>query len=323
MLATLVTGWLLKPAAARDACAGVGVVDSVTSRLYNAMPVQLLLSLAAPAFQDRGGRLSNSGRAPHPDGLGGAGSASADPERGPTAVRDAGSGVTTADPGASDRRPRRAVLHRRITVALQVGLVLGCLLSIVEQQWLNAVLVAGIVGLTFWPALVGKRFSVFIPPELELAAIAFIVATLFLGEVQGYYLRYAWWDKLLHTTSGFLLGILGFLLVYVLNQDDRIDLRMRPFFVAVFALAFSVAAGAIWEIFEFAMDGVFGLNMQKSGLVDTMWDLIVDTIGAAVVAGLGYLYMTTDRDSFIEDWILAFVEHNPRLFPDPPNASSP
>jgi hypothetical protein len=39
------------------------------------------------------------------------------------------------------------------------------------------------------------------------------------------------------------------------------------------------------------MDSLFGLNMQKSGLRDTMWDLIVDALGALVVSILGYLYL--------------------------------
>lgn len=218
------------------------------------------------------------------------------------------------DQGLTEPLRRRTTVHRRLTRVLQGVLVIGLVLSILQGHWLNAVLVAAITLLTFWPVFVGRRFAVYIPPELELAAIAFIVATLFLGEVHGYYVRYAWWDKLLHTFSGFLLGILGFLLVYILNQDERVELRMNPLFVAIFAFVFSIAVGAVWEIFEYAMDSFFGLNMQKSGLVDTMWDLIVDTVGALFVAVLGYAYLTTDRDSFVEDWINSFIEANPRLF---------
>lgn len=70
----------------------------------------------------------------------------------------------------------------------------------------------------------------------------------------------------------------------------------------------------MWEIFEFAMDSFFGLNLQKSGLVDTMWDLIVDTLGAGLIAWLGYLWIHNDVDSFLEDWIESLVQANPRLF---------
>jgi len=145
-------------------------------------------------------------------------------------------------------------------------------------------------------------------------------AALFLGEVRNFYERFWWWDIALHTTSGLLLGILGFLLIYVLNEADRIDVHMLPRFVAFFAFTFAVAMGALWEIFEFAMDRVFGMNMQKpmagdpSGLTDTMWDLIVDALGALAVSLLGWWYMVRERQSFIELWIRRFIMRNPRLF---------
>lgn len=90
---------------------------------------------------------------------------------------------------------------------------------------------------------------------------------------------------------------------------------MRPRFVALFAFMFAVGMGALWEIFEFAMDQLFGMNMQKSGLIDTMWDLIVDTAGALVIALLGWVYLrTSGSDSFLERWIVGFIDANPRLF---------
>jgi len=49
--------------------------------------------------------------------------------------------------------------------------------------------------------------------------------------------------------------------------------------------------GACWEVIEFAMDQTFGLNMQKSGLMDTMGDLIVNGIGAVFASLVGFLYV--------------------------------
>lgn len=158
------------------------------------------------------------------------------------------------------------------------------------------------------------------PPEFEVLTILFIFASLFLGEIGGYYERFWWWDVMLHTASGLLLGILGFLLVYVLNSQPNVRLHMSPSFVALFAFMFAVAVGAIWEIFEFTMDSLFGTNMQKpmlgdaSGLTDTMFDLIVDALGALVIAVIGYAYMKQDTHSFIEKWIQKFIDANPHLF---------
>ncbi|MDX1561429.1 MAG: hypothetical protein R3305_00800, partial [Gammaproteobacteria bacterium] len=156
--------------------------------------------------------------------------------------------------------------------------------------------------------------------EFQVAAVAFIFAALFLGEIRSYYDRFWWWDIALHASSGLLLGILGFLLVYILNENERADLHMRPRFVALFAFLFAFAVGAAWEVFEFSMDRLFGTQMQKpmfgddSGLTDTMWDLIVDGVGAFVVATLGWWYSRKQRRSFITTWVRKFIEKNPRLF---------
>lgn len=206
-------------------------------------------------------------------------------------------------------------LHHRLSLALQGVLVIGAGLAVWQHQWLTAATTGVILVVTLLPLMLGRRFQVFVPPEFEAFTIVFVFASLFLGEVGGYYTRFWWWDAALHTASGFLLGILGFLLVYVMNEKEEIDFHMNPGFVAFFAFMFAVGMGALWEIFEFAMDGFFGFNMQKSGLVDTMWDLIVDTVGAAIIAILGYGWLrTAGPDSFLERWIDSFIETNPRFF---------
>ena len=56
--------------------------------------------------------------------------------------------------------------------------------------------------------------------------------------------------------------------------------------MALFSFCFAITMGTIWEIYEFGLDQVFGLYMQRSGIVDTMTDLMVDTVGAFFVLGL-------------------------------------
>lgn len=211
-------------------------------------------------------------------------------------------------------------VHFWVISLLQFVLVLGLIGAIFEKQWQNVFIITCIFLLIFSPTVLDKRFKLKIPPEFELMAILFVFASIFLGELHGYYTRYWWWDIVLHTTSGLLLGILGFLLIYLLNEDDRINLTMRPRFIALFAFIFAVAIGAIWEIFEFSMDKIFGMNMQKemlgdpSGLTDTMWDLIVDTLGAAIISIIGYWHLKMEKESVFDGWIQKFVTGNPQLF---------
>lgn len=210
----------------------------------------------------------------------------------------------------------------RIGFVLKTILLIEAIASLWNRQWLTAVTTFGIIALTMMPILLRRRFKVHITAQFELMAIGFVFASLFLGEVRNYYIQYWWWDIALHTTSGLLLGIIGFLLVHILNQMDDISLRMKPGFVAFFAFLFAVGTGALWEIFEFAMDSFFGTNMQKpmlndpSGLTDTMWDLIVDTLGALVIAIIGYFQIRDSRrkPGFIRVWIANFVNKNPTMF---------
>ena len=212
------------------------------------------------------------------------------------------------------------VFHR-ISYLLKTILLLEILLAASGAQWQTAVVTAGIVAITMIPLVMEKRFRVYIPMEFEVLVIAFVFAALFLGEVRGYYVRFWWWDIALHTSSGLLLGMIGFLLVHYLNEVEDFGMHMKPGFVAFFAFLFAVGFGAIWEIFEFTMDSLFGLDMQKtmlgdpSGLTDTMWDLIVDALGALVISILGYGYLKSGmKESFLERWIRKFIEKNPRLF---------
>lgn len=205
-------------------------------------------------------------------------------------------------------------VHRILSLSLQVVMAVGAVLAAVEGLWFNVVVISGILVLTLLPLLLDRRFRIYIPAEFELLAVLFLFASLFLGWIHGYYLRFTWWDVALHAGSGFLLGILGFLLVYALNQNERVELQMKAGFIAFFAFCFAVAAGAVWEIFEFAMDELLQAGMQHGGLLDTMWDLIVDSVAAGVTAVLGYLWLRSGEDSFLERWIAEFVAKNPEMF---------
>jgi uncharacterized membrane protein len=206
-------------------------------------------------------------------------------------------------------------VHRRISALLKIVLGIGAVLLVYGEQYQAAMETMLILVITFLPRLMHSRYDLRIPYEFESLAILFVFLALFFGEVLDFYNRFWWWDLLLHAWSGFLLGITGFLLVYVLNENDSVQMDLSPGFISLFACMFAIGIGALWEIFEYFMDQSFGMNMQKSGLHDTMWDLIVDTVGAVTIAVLGYGYLkTVERDSFLERWIDGFIETNPRLF---------
>jgi len=211
-------------------------------------------------------------------------------------------------------------IKRWIVLVIVTLMVIDFVVVVAEENWLSAFLIIAIALLILLVTVFSERLAVQIPAEFQVLALLFVFAALFLGEVRSYYDTIWWWDIALHSTSGLLMGILGFLLVYVLNASQKLAFSMTPRFVAFFAFMFAVAVGAIWEILEFAMDTIFSANMQKpmlgdpSGLTDTMWDMIVNTIGAAFISALGWWYLKHDRRSFIDTWIQKFIDRNPSWF---------
>ena len=160
--------------------------------------------------------------------------------------------------------------------------------------------ILGIVAF-FLPNFISKKAKIVIPSKMYIAYILFLYGAVFLGEVRNYYHRIPYWDTMLHTLSGAMFGALGFSVVNILNKNEKVHVKLSPIFVALFSFLFAVTLGVIWEIFEFTVDGALGVNMQKFALengiklvgraavIDTMQDLIVDSIGAFVMSVIGYI----------------------------------
>ena len=150
------------------------------------------------------------------------------------------------------------------------------------------------------PSMINRKWSVPISRKIYIAYYIFLFCAIFLGEVHDFYYMIPCWDLILHAFSGAMLSALGFMMVDLLNMNQKVSVRLSPFFESVFAFCFALALGSIWEIYEFIGDAILGLNMQKAcladgtllvgraALMDTMEDLIIDTVAAAVVALAGY-----------------------------------
>jgi len=183
-----------------------------------------------------------------------------------------------------------------IAVVLQIGILVVTVSALLQQQWLGAFSGSVVLLLTFAPAMIERRLRLTLPVEFTLITCVFLYASFALGEARDFYERFWWWDLALHGISALLIGIIGFLSIYVFYMTHRIQVAAGWIATITFALAVSV--GTIWEIFEFLADWFLGLNMQKSGLVDTMTDLLINATGAAIAAFIGYFYVR-DEDSLL------------------------
>jgi len=166
--------------------------------------------------------------------------------------------------------------------------------------------------LTFIPTFIEKQFKIRVPAKFELMIILFVYGGLFAAEVRGLFAGFWWWDILLNFAAAIALGLVGLTVLFVLYKDEKIN--GSPLIIAVLTFSFAVSIGAVWEIFEFGLDQLFGFNLQKTGLTDTMKDLIVNSIGASIVALAGYFYIRDGKINIISSVVTKFVEMNPKIF---------
>ena len=185
-----------------------------------------------------------------------------------------------------------------VVFLLEISLIISAISSYLGKNYLSLFISLIVFVTVLIPYFFRWKYSLKIPLEIEAVSVIFIYATLFLGEAQSFYDVFWWWDILLHGFSALVFGFVGFIVLYFLYSHHRID--VNPYWLGVFTFSFAVAIGVIWEIFEFSMDTLFGLNMQKSGLVDTMGDLIVDSIGALIASFLGFIYLHHKKSFFIK-----------------------
>ena len=117
------------------------------------------------------------------------------------------------------------------------------------------------------PTFVERKLRISLPNTLEVIIILFIFSAEILGEISAFYLRFSWWDGLLHTLNGFLMAAIGVSLVDILNQNEIFKFKLSPFFVALVGFCFSMTIGVIWEFFEFFMDYFVKTDMQKDAVL--------------------------------------------------------
>ncbi|RME77908.1 hypothetical protein D6774_02750 [Candidatus Woesearchaeota archaeon] len=194
------------------------------------------------------------------------------------------------------------------SVFLRVVLAFAIAWAAWHQQWFTLFVSSLAFFLCAMPSIIERNYRIHFPIEFEFFVTLFIYASLFLGEIHSYYTRFWWWDLVLHAGSGIGLGLCGFLLLYLLTKEKK--LKTSPILTALFIFSFALAMGTLWEIFEFTMDQLFGTSMQKSGLMDTMGDLIVDGLGALVVSVASWVYFKLKKQGFIVSVIKKFRKLN-------------
>ncbi len=163
-----------------------------------------------------------------------------------------------------------------VYVILRIIVIAALVVALFRKDFETAYICGLSLILFLIPSFVEKTFKLELPSTLEIIVLLFIFAAEILGELAYFYVRIPHWDTLLHTVNGFLCAAVGFALVDLLNQNEKIKFQLSPFFVAIVAFCFSMTIGVFWEFFEFGCDVFLKTDMQKDHILNSIASIVLD-----------------------------------------------
>lgn len=160
----------------------------------------------------------------------------------------------------------------------------------------------GLMAITLW-----IMYFVYKKTFLRKARISFyliyffIIGAMYLGNVFDFYINIPMYDKILHLLSGLIIGLIGYIL-FLHVSNSSVENSFKRYMPMLFSIMFSIAAAAIWEVWEFSTDQLFGFTSQNNSLKDTMWDIICGTVMGIFTNIPIYLYhIKSKKIKFIEN----------------------
>lgn len=161
-------------------------------------------------------------------------------------------------------------------VILRSLVIFALAISLVRKDFESAFVCALSLILFIVPAFIEKNFGINIPSTLEIIILLFIFAAEILGEIACYYIKFPYWDTILHTLNGFICAAIGFSLVDIFNRNEKFKIELSPLFLAIVAFCFSMTIGVLWEFFEFFCDLFLGTDMQKDFIINNISTVLLD-----------------------------------------------
>lgn len=183
-------------------------------------------------------------------------------------------------PGSLIAEMREHKVTFTVYIILRMLVIAAIVISVLRGNYENIFVCILTLVLLLIPQIIERSFKVNLPNVLEVIILLFVFAAEILGELQCYYIKYPYWDTMLHTINGFICAAAGFALVDVLNRNEKIKLSLSPIYMAIVAFCFSMTVGVLWEFFEFGCDRLLLTDMQKDTVVQTISSTMLDPTGS-------------------------------------------
>ena len=199
-------------------------------------------------------------------------------------------------------RIKRIILFQMIRIFLLVSIIL----EFQTKRWDILLVNLLVLSLTFLPYVMEKILAISLPMNFYIPYLSSLVLAVFLEKLFA--------GIVLQIFLGMVLGMIGFILLFLLYSNSRI--KTSYIFIAFFSFCFSVSLGTMWEVFRYFLAVVFSLEIGSFSINNTVWGLVFTMIGAFIASTAGYLYIRHKKNGSLHRLAVAFRRARPRLFSD-------
>lgn len=192
--------------------------------------------------------------------------------------------------------------QKKLIVILRITAVIAGIYQIAFGDLVIGIYIMLATAAIMLPGVFTRNYIKSVPLELELIFSIMVLLQLVIGETIGFYHLVPYYDKFIHFSLPFFVGLIGFLLAYTLHKTGGLRMTTMPLLVIIVLITMGI--GATWEIIEYTSDtflsphlpflGHLQGNASETPLVDTMNDLILDMFGGLFGAVLSLRYIRAE-----------------------------
>ncbi|MCR4593605.1 MAG: hypothetical protein K5761_00950 [Clostridiales bacterium] len=188
--------------------------------------------------------------------------------------------------------------HRILWIALRIIILIWGIYGLLHGsvvEFLEAIFAVIFTHLWDFFQIFGTRsFIIEVPFSSQTALNIFIFVAVVIGSTLNNRTTFHHFDIFTHFVAGFASAWFGYDFANIIFRKRGV---LGPGMSAFTSLTFALSLSVGWEIYEFSMDTIYGLNLQnkESGITDTMVDFIMCAIGAVT----GMLFITFLRNGII------------------------
>ncbi len=123
-----------------------------------------------------------------------------------------------------------------------------------------------------------KSFIIEVHYSSQTLLNLFIFVAVVIGSTLNNRTTFEHFDLITHFCSGFLSAWFGYDFANIIYRKRG---SLGPAMSSLFSLSFALSIAVGWEIYEFSMDQIYKMTLQRSN-TDTMFDFITCSIGAVL-----------------------------------------